>query len=137
MLVYLEVALLVATWTSSTNFNLELVLGPHAIMPLLDYVYTYNKFAQYVISLCMIVLTKWRFINWNSTISIMILITNLMTQPLMNWMFLKLSLTRIWQWVGVQIKTMRNMNVLLLNLSVLSTLWTNIVSQHAMLNLCA
>jgi hypothetical protein len=43
---HLEVTLLVATWTSSANCNLELVLGPHAIMPLLDCVHTYIKFTQ-------------------------------------------------------------------------------------------
>ncbi len=32
--------------TSFANCNLELVLSPHAIMPLLEYVHTYIKFAQ-------------------------------------------------------------------------------------------
>ncbi len=74
MSVHLEVTSLMATWTVFANCNLELVLGPHAIVPLFDCVYIYLP--HLVTSLCMIVLTKWSFVNWNSTIFITILITN-------------------------------------------------------------
>jgi hypothetical protein len=116
--------------------DLELIIGLHVILPFLDFMHTLVKLTQScdvfvcefvdMVKVCQLDLYYFYLIH---TPSLMILL--LKSQKLLNH-----SIAKIYQWISMKIWTMKRPIVSSMNFLVLNFLWTSVILQQVLSNLC-